>query len=155
LGVLQIEVIDVDVTPLHVEPIDAVADDHLGAFACLEDDCHAVATVELLEKRLHPVLAAHASRRLDEGNACVSSSAFQPFVILAGDVLQVCSRDSSGLTVVPQEAVARRSNLQMLNDDVAEDTIETLIAKADGIGMMTVKQAVHGGPRSGFCRTTG
>src|SRR5881275_1844388 len=144
MGVLDIEVILIDPTPLHLEMPTIVFPDggHVGGGLTCFDNGYNLIGLGTLEVALHKVIAPAWGIFLN-GYTPFLGAVLDPIVILGGDVAQQLPTDGIDLAIEVEKADGTLWLLKGLNRGMKQDAIEATVGETDVILMVFVK-GVHG-----------
>ena len=143
-GVLNIEVVLLDPTPLHFQMPTVVFPDggHDGGGFAGFDDGHHLIGLRTSEVALHEIIASAGGIFLN-GYTPFLRTVFGPVVVLRGDVAQHLPTHGIDLAIGPEKSHGALFLLKRLDRGVEQDTIEATIGETDVILMVFVK-GVHG-----------
>src|SRR6516162_8517782 len=145
--VVDIEVVLLDPTPLHLQMPTVVFSDggHDGGGLARFDDGHDLVGLRMSEVALHEVIAP--TRRIFlNGYTPFLGAVFGPVVVLRGDVAQHLTTDGIDLAIGPEEAYGTLFLLKGLDRGMQQDPIKATISETDVILVVFV-EGVHGSSR--------
>src|SRR2546429_873437 len=134
MGVLDIEVILIDPTPLHLEMPTIVFPDggHVGGGLTCFDNGYNLIGLGTLEVALHKVIAPAWGIFLN-GYTPFLGAVLDPMVILGGDVAQQLPTDGIDLAIEVEKADGTLWLLKGLNRGMKQDAIEATVGETDVI----------------------
>src|SRR6266540_2772153 len=136
--ILNVEVVEIDPAACQGDGILLLgeADGQAFGFAGFEDDSDTGLSVQPLEVRFDPILAANVLGRYDDVSTLLCGEVLGPVVIVIGELAEGLSCQEAELALEAEKTDHPTGILKAVDGTVEDNTVETGVAEANGVAMM-------------------